>query len=370
MDSKKILIIFPDPWVKFSPSVANFIEMLNKENVSSIVLYLNDGYFDSSDLPFDCYEVSINRILYKLLSKFRILKFAKILILYLEAIRLSKKHKFKGAVGFDDVGYISARLVNKNTIYYSLEIDRNLLNRIIFTIFRPCLIIQSEERKNYLAKNLENKKVCYIQNSPILYQDYNVKPSNQRNGYLYFGHLIREHGIEPSIEAVREMGDKLVIKYVKVNGRNKYLDYLKSKYQNLIKEGILVFDDSFIKQEEIIDYISNFRIGFVFYDNDLVRRSYNYQTSPSGKAFNYLASGTPIIGSDIAGLRFIKDYEAGILVKNVNTQEILKAIHKINSNYEFFSKNAINAIKHLSYNKMFSENKYKIFKSLGLYIQT
>ena len=55
---------------------------------------------------------------------------------------------------------------------------------------------------------------------------------------------------------------------------------------------------------EYIKYVSNFRIGFCFYDWNLIKNDFNYQTAPSGKLFVYLSAGLPVIVCNIPGFKF------------------------------------------------------------------
>mgnify|MGYP001810325890 CR=1 FL=1 len=50
----------------------------------------------------------------------------------------------------------------------------------------------------------------------------------------------------------------------------EYQNYLTQKYINLIKDKRLIFDQKYIEQSEIIDYLSQYYIGFCFYDMNII----------------------------------------------------------------------------------------------------
>ena len=366
MGSKKIdwLIIFPDSWMDYSPSLLNFIKMIEEQGETYIILTYNDHMFKANSIDqHNKRELRINPFFAKFLSKVRLLKLFKI-IGFIFLIYKEKKFKteFSRSVGFDEVGYIIARLFDKNAIYYSLEISNSILNKVIFRYLKPrLLIIQSEERKKYLIKDSNYKNVAYIQNSPILIN----KPSIKRvynYKLVYFGNVIKGHGIEECIKLLRFLDQEtLTIKGLSVTNR-KYIDKLIKENEDLIKAGRLCFNFEYIENNEIPLYLSQFSIGLCFYDMSLkYKKDFNYLTSPSGKMFYYFQSGLPVIGIDFPGLVPVKEFNAGVLVPDYSIENLIKAIDKIKSNYAMYSENAIKAAEHYDYRRMFLQEKDKIY---------
>lgn len=368
MENKKILIIFPDPWISVAPSIINFIRMLEKYGISSVILYYHgSGEFHNDDLPFKLHSVKIPKVLEKIFSKARILSYIKIFLMFFSAYKILKKENINRVVGVDDVGFFTSLFLPRvRRIYYSLEISRSLLNKIIFTFVKPFIIIQNKQRLSYLAGKYDFNKVAFIQNSPILENEHYSNYEENRKGLIYFGNLLKSHGIEECISLLRVMDEKLTIKFFKTKSNGKYLDELKRKYSDLVKAGRLIFQDFYLEQDKVIDYLKNFKVGFVFYDQKLIRKNYNYATSPSGKIFNYLAAGVPVVASKLTSFDFVEEFKCGILVEDLDVNTIYQAVQKIYSNYNEYSNNALKAMKFLAYNQMFEMNKEKIFHYLDL----
>ena len=86
----------------------------------------------------------------------------------------------------------------------------------------------------------------------------------------------------------------------------KFFDFVKEGYRELIENGKLLFDFEYTPQEKVIDSISNFSIGITGYDLELAQQDFNYLSSPAGKLFNYYAAGLPVLGINILGLKVYK----------------------------------------------------------------
>jgi len=369
----KWAIIFPDNYLGYSPSCINFVKLLEKYGQDYLVFHLDDGSYDNSKLTiknclideniFFTKPLNFPIIFLKIFKRFNNEKLYKILLIYFYVKKCHKKEHFDKFVGFDDCGYFSAYLINKNAYYYSLEISKSIYNRFIFFFLNvKLLIIQSEERKNYLS--LKNINTIYIQNSPVSSLE-KIKNNIYQSRLIYFGTIYREHGVEYCINCLYTLTEEtLMIKGVGQEN-NLYINYLQQKYNDLIINQRLFFDFSYIDQDDVIMYLQNYDIGFCFYDYKIINKNnFNYISSPSGKMFNYFAAGLPVIGSDSIGLAPVKKSNAGVLLNNLNIDEIKNAINIIKTKYSVFQKNANNASIEYDYANMFEKNKEKILCSL------
>jgi hypothetical protein len=350
----KWAIIFPNNWLSYSPSCLNFVKMLEVNGHDYLIIHVDDLAIDNSKLNVKHFPLIVSGLLPRILRRCKIYTIYLLWVLYFNVKKCHKKEYFDRFVGIDDVGYLAAYLLDKNAIYYSLEISRSIYNRFVFSLLDvSLLIIQSEERKKYLCKKDIN--TIYIQNSIISSPNKAVhKTYNER--LIYFGNIIESHGVEFCINSLYSLKDEvLMIKGLKVKNL-QYITYLQKKYSDLVDSKKLFFDFSYIEQDDIIDYLQQYSIGFCFYDFNLVS-DFNYLSSPSGKMFNYFAAGLPIIGSDSIGLAPIKKFNAGILLKNPEAEEIVNAVKIISENYLNFHKNAINASNEYNYLNMFERNK-------------
>jgi hypothetical protein len=133
-----------------------------------------------------------------------------------------------------------------------------------------------------------------------------------------------------------------------------YRNKVMNKYSKHIKKGRLIIDDSYSPQDEIIQYLSIFDIGFCFYDFSMINiNDFNYISCPSGKLFNYYAAGIPVIGNCFLGLKTVTDFKAGVLLDHVTPETIISAIKQIEKDYDNFSKNGLEAAVHFDFKRAF-----------------
>lgn len=350
------LIIFPDAWLAYSPSILNFVKMLEKYNQSYLVLYLDTGEYDNSHINIKGKPIKIKvNFLFKVLRKLRL---HKIFILYSflrEISILKKEYNFDEIVGIDALGFLIGRCAFKQLIYYSLEVQRSLANLFVFKYLHPkCLIIQSEDRVEYLNIFKENNtKNYFIQNSPIIDKNNGFLKKIYQGKLIYFGNIIKSHGVENCIETLYLLKNNETLT-LKGTCSDKYFKYLTDKYQDLLKSKRLIIDTSYIEQEKIVDYLSDFNIGFCLYDLDIIgNNDFNYISCPSGKLFNYLMCGIPVIGNDIIGLQVVTQEKTGILIEELSSEKIIKAINDIALEYQILSQNAYNTSFLFDYETMF-----------------
>ena len=124
------------------------------------------------------------------------------------------------------------------------------------------------------------------------------------------------------------------------------------EYNSLLNEKLLIINDKYLKNEEVVNYFSHFKIGICFYNFDVEWiNHFNYQSAPSGKIFKYLAAGVPVLGINIIGFKFIEDMQCGVLINSLAVEEIRKGVEKILKNYSFYEANTKTAAKHFSFDK-------------------
>ena len=68
--------------------------------------------------------------------------------------------------------------------------------------------------------------------------------------------------------------------------------------------------------------------------------------------FNYFAAGVPVIGIDIPGLQPVRDFDCGVLTKDMQPESIKNAIVEIESRFDYYSENCLRAAAHFSFDKM------------------
>ncbi|MDX8126525.1 glycosyltransferase [Methylomonas sp. OY6] len=341
---KNALIIFPNDWVYYSPTVLNAVEILSQNGITPYLIYPHTSRYISPESLSE-HQISFPKKLENLIFR---LKLAN---LYFSALCLTRilKYKLCGVrfdliIGVDSLGHILASIAYKNAIYLSLELQTGFLNFVSRLFPITYLLIQSKERKDFFNP-ARSTQTFLIQNSPIL-KKIEITNKNKNKKLIYFGTLSKKHGIEACINALYYLDNDytLTIKGIPSSHNNTYYQELLKNYENLIKINRILFDFSYIDQNNISEYLSEFSIGFCFYDFELISKGdFNYISSPSGKLFNYFSAGIPVIANDIIGFRPITETNSGVLLPSVDSVQISQAITQIMNNYNFYSKNATEA---------------------------
>lgn len=327
--------------------------MLEKNNQEYMIFYFDDGEFDNSKFNFNATAVKFKKNTYfKFLKTMKLLSIVKVILFFLKILKNKNKFEYSKIVGVDSLGYIISRVFYKKVIYYSLEVSKSRLNSLIFSNFLPeLLIIQSTTRLNYLADDFS--EVMLIQNSPILYgSKFNEKIYTGK--LLYLGNIVKEHGIEICIEALDLMREETL--YIKGVGDPSYIDFLKEKYKKLYLNNRFVIDDVYVNQSDLYGFLKNFDVGFCLYDFNEIGVNFNYQSSPSGKMFNYFMASMPVIGNNIIGLNVVNEHNAGVLLDKICLEDIVNAVSLIKNDYVTLSSNAYVVACRYDYEKMFMSN--------------
>ncbi len=201
------------------------------------------------------------------------------------------------------------------------------------------VLTQSEERFSYLFKNGKVNKFI-VQNSPN-YVPFEPDYGN-RNEYelVYCGTATPEFGIFSCLDFIKDYpGYRLTIKgSVPV----ETLEGINQFYKELVDQGRLIIDQTYLDPLTLTSYLSKFRVGFVFYDfyRFMHLRTFNFLTSPSGKMFQYFNSGIPVIGNALLGLKLVEEAKAGILIDHLSSVTIKNALAEIERSYMGFATNS------------------------------
>lgn len=351
---KSILIVFPDEWLQYSPSVLNLYQCCKESHYTKLV-YVDNGRFKNEGLVDHYSNIKIGKSAAYFWRKTVGYKFYKVLRLFITLffIKLFDK-KYDTVIAIDSSGYLVTKLFFKQAIYFSLETEKDIFYRLSKKLGIETLLIQSKERKDYMIGNDESINVFYLQNAPILDKKSNryIGPKDKR--ILYMGNIEFGYGLEYFIDCIKDLDNNytLTLKGIK---NDKYFKWLHERYNDIIKSGKLNFDFNYVDQTKIIEYVSHFYIGITGYDIELAKQSFNYFSSPAGKLFNYYAAGVPVIGIDIIGLKSVKDFNAGVLIDAVTSEKISNAIQKIELNYNEHSANCLKASNEFDFKKGFEK---------------
>ncbi len=355
---KKALIVFPDEWIAYSPSILNSIALLQKNNYECYTIAFSFKYFNKVTVSGNCKLIHINETLYKILSRLKVYNPLKYLILLLY-VGFYKLHinQFDIILGIDNIGYSAAKTFYKNSLFFSLEVNITDYWKKACKKGIGHLIIQSQERANYLATHLNNKpKITFLQNAPmctniVFYNNFTTRNKN----LIYWGNVESYYNIDILINCVPLLSSEYTLTLRGIKNERYHAQLLKN-YADLINSNRLILNYDYIQQDEIINLLQNYYIGFAMYDfNKLKESNFNFISSPSGKQFNYMAATVPTVAQKIIGFKPIAENNAGILLNDFNTESILKAIKNIESNYELYCNNAYKASQLYNFETSFDQ---------------
>lgn len=383
---KKILIVFPNTWLNYSPTTLNVAKKLAKNyhvtimhtgtynQIQSDELSQQGIYLISQDAKpdFFWYFANLRHHLIRGLRKIGFLpppdaqKVVKNITFYyyIKFLFFAFFQKKDLIIAIDNFGLWVAQNLHKKVIWLSLEVEKDAMYYKLYLQKVQALVIQSEERKEYLVGENSEFPVFYLQNAPAFVP--NLQPKHKANQkLLYFGYIIPIHGIEEMIEALSQL-EPCYSLTLKGHIFEKYENELLQKYQKLFESNRLILDKKYIADEEIAGYISGFACGFCLYNPDEQGAySFNYESSPSGKLFHYYNAGIPVIASDILGLNSAKEFGCGVSVAHSTPEYIKNAIVQIEENHQQFSENARKAAQHYDFDANYQAlNKY-IYEQIG-----
>lgn len=202
------------------------------------------------------------------------------------------------------------------------------------------VLIQSVERYNYLFDGLVKPRFTILPNSPV-YDDFTPDyGARDRVNLIYCGSAVPEFGIFSVLDFLLDYPEYALTIKGAIPANTKLS--IEKFYMELLTEKRLELNDSYMMPSELNRYVSNFRVGFAFYDFyrfEYLRR-FNYYSAPSGKMYQYFNSGVPVIGNQLNGFNVIERSKCGELIKCLSSKEIKKALDLIEENYFEFAINS------------------------------
>lgn len=362
---EKILILFNGEHIAYSPTVIQLYDELQKKYDVTITAeyphnFNNQKLENRNVLYHRFYHVKgryLYWILFQIASMFnneaRIFKKNKLnykeyFFKFLFIKKIIKRHQYKAIISVDILNAVFCSLLKVKTDFLSLEltIDEKHLHLINFNYIN-CVLIQSTERYQYLFKN-ERIKTFFVQNAPI----YKNVVKETRNGLIYGGSAYDELGFYHCLNYIDAYKDEKLTVQGAIMPRD--INRVNNEYQHLLSQKRLVIKRKYLENDEVVESLSHFEIGFCFYNFDVpvIRDNYfNYASAPSGKMFKYLAAGVPVVASNIIGFKFVNEFQCGVLIDDLSPEEIHRAICKIREDYKLYVENTIKAAKFYSFDK-------------------
>ena len=258
-----------------------------------------------------------------------------------------KKGKYDRVIALDLQNLFYCSVMDLHADFLSLELGTGeqfipYINKNII----DCVLIQSRERLDYLFKDI-HAPVFIIPNSPV-YQPHTY--TGKKEGLLFGGTAWDPFGFFHCLDYVKAYPEVPLTVQGAVPSSEK--ERIQNDYADLLQKKLLIINDSYLKNEEVVNYFARFEIGFCFYNFDIEWiRHFNYKSAPSGKIYKYLAAGVPVLAIDIPGFKFIEEKKCGVLIEDLSVKSIRAGIEKIRSNYDMYAQNTIKAAEYFSFDK-------------------
>lgn len=336
---KRILIIFPDPHLPYSPTILNLYQSL-KDHFHVTILNFENRQFKKIKNP-DIKYLQIpflQKKFHGIVNKFSI-GFGQVIMAHIKrklVRRFIKDYAFDQYIVTDLIGlwfvkglplhpvHLVSLELTFNTIYFKSRVDVSQLASIL---------VQSPERLDFVAQNFPHP-VFFLQNAPVFQYDLvKNKIEPERNHFIFSGTASARFGIFQCLDFLmlyKEFSMTLIGNIPEVER-----DIIQNKYNLLIKENRLKIETRYYSTSEMLVEVGKYRIGFCFYDFSFPEiNNVNYRTAPSGKMFTYFAAGVPVIGINIPGLNPVKEFNAGLLIEELSPETIALAIQSIEEDYE------------------------------------
>ncbi len=362
---KKITIISSDDILLYQPTILNLYDLLGKDFELNIVSfspeYLGKNKESNKNIDYitpdkvakfiyrkldlisnailkrtsryifnHSFRVSFYRNYQARLLAKKIVAFKDNIIIAVDPMPLFVAQKVIGVVNF-----LSLEIIPNDPYFKKIDLDKI-----------ESVIIQNKFRYEYLFKG-KGIRTFFIQNAPVKSASFFNK--SNREGLIWAGTIVKDFAILDCLNFIEKHNEfKLTLKGAFEKSTKLIIE---SKFKHLLQSNQVEVDNNYLNVNDFIKYISTFRIGFCFYNWDILKSNINYETAPSGKLFVYLAAGVPVIASNVKAFYFLEEAGAGVLVDDYNPTTLFNAINKIESNFENYSSNAY---------KVFEENCFDI----------
>ena len=342
-----ILIVFPDLHLPYSPSTLRLYEALidagyrvkliapePEAQYSSLKVDLEGvRYFNQYVCDYGFVKRSLLRVTENLLGK-RLPVKCKLMTGRAKCF-INQIKKFKGTdiIAVDFFSLWCVHQTGRDAHLLSLEILENdvYYQNCDFNRIRSVLI-QSQVRYDYLFTGYKPKCFFFV-NAPSF---IDIEPRyDSRSPYelIYCGTAVISFGIISILDFLVDYPEYSLT--VKGNVPRETEVVIEHHYFELVRSGRLRVDSTYVSPSELTEYVSRFRIGFAFYDfyRFMHLRKFNYFTAPSGKLFQYLNAGVPVVGNILEGFSFVESEQVGALIGQLSSGSIKKAIDNIEADY-------------------------------------
>jgi glycosyltransferase involved in cell wall biosynthesis len=295
-------------------------------------------------------------------------RLARFSLYILWAVTIALRRRCSAFIGFDQNGLIAASLASLRSswapvLYYVPELHvstdltsamdrfKKLLERF-FSRRAVSAIIQDRRRADVLAQDngLDPKRVYIVPNAPLA-GDGSIRRTD------YLPRLLAQHGIEDSKTIVLHIGTVADVTRVRdiaqtvdrwppacvfvVHGWG-LPDYIK-EIQRLALCDLpprIIVDTEVLPYDQLDTLVCSADIGLALYDGGTTNR---YEMA-SGKLYQYMKTGIPVIASDFPAMReVVEGNDAGICVDGSDMSTLVEAVHLLAGDPELCQRYGQNA---------------------------
>jgi glycosyltransferase involved in cell wall biosynthesis len=351
---QKILIIFPDPHLPYSPTILNLYEALKDQFCVTILNFENRQFKKIANPDVQYLRIPfLQKKLHGIINTLS-LDFGRVVMSFIKRnlVKQYLKHRsFNHYIVTDLIGlwfikglecksiHLVSLELTFNTVCFKKKVNINQLSSIL---------IQSKERLDFVGPNFSGH-VYYLQNAPVFQPKLmDVKTNPAQNHFIFSGTATAQFGIFQCLDFLLKYPQFKMTMIGNIPEAERAV--INSKYKLLIEEGRLLIESRYFSSSEMLLEVSKYRIGFCFYDFSFPEiDNINYRTAPSGKMFTYFATGVPVIGVNIPGLKPILDFDAGVLIDNFSPETIFNAVNLIEEDYDSKVNGCYEAAKYFSF---------------------
>ena len=112
-----------------------------------------------------------------------------------------------------------------------------------------------------------------------------------------------------------------------------------------------VLESLYINTTSYLLFTSLCHIGVVTYSPCELNTAY---CAPN-KIYEYAAFGKPMIGNDVPGLKMVSQAKMGLIVDDIDAEDIIKSIEQIEMDYDTYSHKASDFFEHTDIRKIIKE---------------
>lgn len=226
----------------------------------------------------------------------------------------------------DEIPLFYLSLIKKNVIYEAHTGTNNFITRFLLRKKNIYIVAISQGLKEYLQK-IGCKKEILVAHDGVDVKQFDVRISKEevrkslgipleKKIVMYIGRLGMWKGVETLLEASKLLTPDLNIQIVVIGGYEREIEPLQEQYPNVLFLGSRPYKDLAFNQQAA-DVLVLPNTG-----KDIISEKF---TSPL-KLFSYMASGTPIIASDLPSIREVLSEENAFLVVPDNPKKLFDEI--------------------------------------------